>query len=639
MIIPDEELIEKDVNAYLEQHWRKDLLRFLTCGSVDDGKSTLIGRLLYDSKMIYEDQLAAVRHDSQKYGTTNTDFDPALLTDGLKAEREQGITIDVAYRYFSTSKRKFIIADTPGHEQYTRNMATGASNCDLAIILIDARHGVTVQTKRHSFIVSLLGIVHIIVAINKMDLVDWSEEVYDKIRRDYNDMAARLSFKDVHFIPISALKGDNVVDPSPNMPWYNGPTLLHHLENVNISTSRNLIDMRFPVQYVIRPNLDFRGFAGTIASGVVRPGDKVMVLPSRKTTTVKTITTWDGNLDYAFAPMSVVLTLNDEVDASRGDIIVPVNNLPRIETEFDAMLVWMDEKPADEGREYFLKHCSSITPATLDKIRYEIDVNTGHKKDANGHLQLNAIARIHLAMHRPLVYDIYVRNHATGSFILVDKLTNATVAAGMIIARMSAAESKDDKPKSENITREISYVSQDDRQALLKQKPQTLWFTGLSGSGKSTIAKLLEKTLIDNGKLCFLLDGDNIRHGLNKDLGFSPEDRKENIRRIAEVAKLMNDAGLIVLTAFISPYREDRDMARQIIGDANFREIYVSTPLASCEERDPKGLYKKARAGLIKGFTGIDAPYEPPENPALTIETETLTPKDCVDAILDKLIS
>ena len=639
MIIPDEELIEKDVNAYLEQHWRKDLLRFLTCGSVDDGKSTLIGRLLYDSKMIYEDQLAAVRHDSQKYGTTNTDFDPALLTDGLKAEREQGITIDVAYRYFSTSKRKFIIADTPGHEQYTRNMATGASNCDLAIILIDARHGVTVQTKRHSFIVSLLGIVHIIVAINKMDLMDWSEEVYDKIRRDYNDMGARLSFKDVHFIPISALKGDNVVDPSPNMPWYNGPTLLHHLENVNISTSRNLIDMRFPVQYVIRPNLDFRGFAGTIASGVVRPGDKVMVLPSRKTTTVKAITTWDGNLDYAFAPMSVVLTLNDEVDASRGDIIVPVNNLPRIETEFDAMLVWMDEKPADEGREYFLKHCSSITPATLDKIRYEIDVNTGHKKDANGHLQLNAIARIHLAMHRPLVYDIYVRNHATGSFILVDKLTNATVAAGMIIARMSAAETKEDKPKSENITRELSYVSQDDRQALLKQKPQTLWFTGLSGSGKSTIAKLLEKTLIDNGKLCFLLDGDNIRHGLNKDLGFSPEDRKENIRRIAEVAKLMNDAGLIVLTAFISPYREDRDMARQIIGDENFREIYVSTPLAACEERDPKGLYKKARAGQIKGFTGIDAPYEPPENPALTIETDTLTPKDCVDAILDKLIS
>jgi len=638
MIIPDEELIEKDVNAYLQQHWRKDLLKFLTCGSVDDGKSTLIGRLLYDSKMIYEDQLAAVRHDSKIHGTTGTDFDPALLTDGLKAEREQGITIDVAYRYFSTSKRKFIIADTPGHEQYTRNMATGASNCDLAIILIDARHGVTVQTKRHSFIVSLLGIVHIIVAINKMDLVDWSEEVYDKIRRDYNDMAARLSFKDVHFIPISALKGDNVVDPSPNMPWFNGPTLLHHLENVNISTARNLIDMRFPIQYVIRPNLDFRGFAGTIASGVVRPGDKVMVLPSRKTTTVKTITTWDGNLDYAFAPMSVVLTFNDEVDASRGDIVVPVNNLPRIETEFDAMLVWMDEKPADEGREYFLKHCSSITPATLDKIRYEIDVNTGHKKDANGHLQLNSIARIHLAMHRPLVYDIYVRNHATGSFILVDKLTNATVAAGMIIARMSAAETKDDKPKSENITRENSYVSQEDRQTLLKQKPRTLWFTGLSGSGKSTIAKLLEKTLVDNGKLCFLLDGDNIRHGLNKDLGFSPEDRKENIRRIAEVAKLMNDAGLIVLTAFISPYREDRDMARQIIGDENFREIYVSTPLAACEERDPKGLYKKARAGQIKGFTGIDAPYEPPENPALVIETETLTPKDCVDAIIDKIL-
>jgi bifunctional enzyme CysN/CysC len=638
MIIPDEELIEKDVNAYLEQHWKKDLLRFLTCGSVDDGKSTLIGRLLYDSKMIYEDQLAAVRRESITHGTTGTDFDPALLTDGLKAEREQGITIDVAYRYFSTSKRKFIIADTPGHEQYTRNMATGASNCDLAIILIDARHGVTVQTKRHSFIVSLLGISHVIVAINKMDLVDWSEKVFDDIRQDYNSMAARLSFKDVHFIPMSALKGDNVVEPSPNMPWFRGPTILHHLENVNIASSRNLIDMRFPIQTVIRPNLDFRGFAGTIASGVVRPGDKIMVLPSRKTSRIKTITTWEGDLDYAFAPMSVVLTFEDEIDASRGDIVVPVNNLPRIESQFDAMLVWMDEKPAAEGREYILKHNSSLTPTTLAKIRYEIDVNTGRKKEADGRLKLNSIARIHLVMHRPLVYDIYVRNHATGSFILVDKLTNATVAAGMIIARLSAAESNQPEQKSKNITREASLVTPEERQALLKQKPKTLWFTGLSGSGKSTIAKLLEKTLIDNGKACFLLDGDNIRHGLNRDLGFEKEDRKENIRRIAEVAKLMNDAGLVVLTAFISPYEEDRKLARDIIGKDAFKEIYINTPISVCEERDPKGLYKKARSGEIKNFTGIDDPYEPPQKPELILDTQYLNPNECVDTIIDHII-
>ncbi len=633
MIIPDEELIEKDVNAYLEQHWQKDLLRFLTCGSVDDGKSTLIGRLLYDSKLIYEDQLAAVRRDSKIHGTTGTDFDPALLTDGLKAEREQGITIDVAYRYFSTSKRKFIIADTPGHEQYTRNMATGASNCELAIILIDARHGVTTQTKRHSFICSLLGIAHIIVAINKMDLVDWSEDVFNDIKKTYNDMSARLSsFKDVHFIPISALKGDNVVDSSPNMPWYKGPTLLQHLENVNIATSRNLIDMRFPVQYVIRPDLNFRGFAGTIASGVIRVGDKVMSLPSHQVSTVKSIVTYDGNLDYAFAPMAVTITLNDEIDASRGDMLVPVNNLPFISSEFDAMLVWMNESPAREGVDYLVKHTTSMTTGTLDKILYEVDVNTMRKKPADGRLGLNAIARVHIVMHRPMPYDVYVRNHATGSFILVDRLTNATVACGMIIARRSAPEGVS-APKSTNITREESLVTRADREALLNQHARTLWFTGLSGSGKSTIAKQLELELTHEGKLCFLLDGDNIRHGLNRDLAFSAADRKENIRRIAEVAKLMNDAGVIVLTAFISPYEADREDARAIIGEDSFSEIYVNTPIEICEQRDVKGLYQKARDGKIHGFTGIDAPYEPPTNPALTLDTSVISLDDCVQKL------
>lgn len=640
MIIPDEELIEKDVNAYLEQHWKKDLLRFLTCGSVDDGKSTLIGRLLYDSKMIYEDQLAAVRRDSALHGTTGTDFDPALLTDGLKAEREQGITIDVAYRYFSTSKRKFIIADTPGHEQYTRNMATGASNCDLAIILIDARHGVTTQTKRHSFIVSLLGIAHVIVAINKMDLVDWSQEVYDSIRKEYNSMSARLdAIKDIHFIPISALNGDNVVDRSENAPWYHGPTLLHHLEHVNISHSKNLIDMRFPVQYVLRPDLNFRGFSGSIASGVIRKGDKIMVLPSKQKSTVKSIITPDGEAEYAFAPQAVTITLDDEIDASRGDMMVPVNNLPFIHSEFDAMIVWMDERPARQGAQYLVKHTTSMIPGTLDKILYEIDVNTIRKKDANGTLPLNAIARVHLVMHRPLAYDVYVRNHATGSFILVDRMTNATVACGMIIARRSAEDDPHTAgtPKSANITREDSLVTREDRERILNQKASTLWFTGLSGSGKSTIAKNLELELTRQGKLCYILDGDNIRHGLNKDLGFSATDRKENIRRIAEVAKLMNDAGIIVLTAFISPYEADRADAKAIIGEDSFREIYVNTPIEVCEQRDVKGLYKKARDGEIKNFTGIDAPYEPPQAPALSLDTSALSLDECVQTLLDSL--
>ena len=641
MIIPDQELITKDIDAYLEQHRNKDLLRFLTCGSVDDGKSTLIGRLLYDSKMIYEDQLAAVMRDSKIHGTTGTDFDPALLTDGLKAEREQGITIDVAYRYFSTSKRKFIIADTPGHEQYTRNMATGASNCELAIILVDARHGITVQTKRHSFIVSLLGIGHVIIAINKMDLMDWSEEVYEQIRQEYNAFSARLFFKDIHFIPISALKGDNVVDKSENMPWYNGPTLLHHLEHVNISSHKNYIDMRFPVQMVMRPNLNFRGFAGTMASGVMRPGDKVMVLPSKQTTTVATVQNWSGQLEYAFPPMPIVVTLADEIDVSRGDMLVPVNNLPKVNSEFDAMLVWMSEAPAHEASHYLIKHCCSMIPATLDKIRYEVDVNTMRKKTRQEpiELKLNSIARVKMVLHRQIAYDPFAKNHATGAFILIDRLTNATVAAGMILDKPSAEDGvqKTVKPKSDNITRVISGVQSAERERLLGHKAHTLWLTGLSGSGKSTLAKALEKRLVQEGVLAFLLDGDNIRHGLNRDLGFSNEDRKENIRRIAEVASLMNDAGIVVITAFISPFIEDRMAARETIGGERFSEVFVSTPLEVCEKRDPKGLYHKARAGEIKGFTGLDAPYEPPEKPAFTIDTSSASIEECTEKLLNWL--
>lgn len=644
MIIPDEELIARDVDAYLEQHKHKDLLRLLTCGSVDDGKSTLIGRLLYDAKMIYEDQLAAVHRDSRIHGTTGDDFDPALLTDGLKAEREQGITIDVAYRYFSTSKRKFIIADTPGHEQYTRNMATGASNCQLAIILIDARHGVTVQTKRHSFIASLLGISHVVVAVNKMDLVDWSEKVYEDIRQAYNAVCARLAFKDVHFIPMSALHGDNVVDSSPHSPWYKGPTLLHHLENVTITSNRNLIDMRFPVQYVLRPDLNFRGFAGTVASGVMRPGDEVMVLPARTTTKIAEIVSWDGPLNHAFPPMSVVVRLQDEVDASRGDMIVPVNNIPRVESEFDAMLVWMNESAGREGKKYLVKHACAQLPGTLEKVRYEVDINSMRKKDPAFDeqgatvLNLNSISRVRMVLHRPLIFDAYERNHDTGSFILIDRMSNATVAAGMILDRTSAADSADSAaPSSDhaaNITRESSLVCRHERELLLGQRAQTLWFTGLSGSGKSTIAKLLERELTDDGRLCYILDGDNIRHGLNRDLGFSADDRKENIRRIAEVARLLNDAGVIVITAFISPYRNDRAMARDIIGPDSFSELYVNTPVEVCEARDPKGLYKKARLGQITDFTGIDAPYEAPKEPAFVVETAQDTPEACVDKIM-----
>ncbi len=640
--IQEEELIRGNIEEYLHRHETKDLLRFLTCGSVDDGKSTLIGRLLYDSHMIYEDQLEKITKDSKIYGTTDDDFDPALLTDGLKAEREQGITIDVAYRYFSTDKRKFIIADTPGHEQYTRNMATGASTCDLAVILIDARYGVITQTKRHSFICSLLGIKHVIVAVNKMDLVDWSEEKYEQIKKDYNAFVSRLNFSDIHFIPMSALKGDNVVERSKHLSWYDGPTFLHHLEGVNISTDRNLIDMRLPIQYVLRPNLDFRGFSGTLASGVVRVGDKVASLPSRQESTIKEIYGPDGELTEAFTPMAITVTLEDEIDVSRGNMLVPVKNIPHIGNEFEAMVVWMHEEAAKPSKNYLIKHSTSIIPGVLSDIRYKVDVNTMTRdknldEDSAGALELNEIGRCHITLHRPIAFDPYDRNRATGAFIMVDRLSNATVAAGMIVDRIVSKPGHKRSPVSQNIVKSDSLVSAEDRQKLLGQRGATIWLTGLSGSGKSTIARQLEKDLIELGYLCYILDGDNVRHGLNRDLGFSMEDRTENIRRIGEVAALMNDAGVIVVPLFISPYISDRANAREVIGDESFIEVFIDTSIEICEQRDPKGLYKKARSGEIQQFTGISDPYEAPQDAEITLPTEELSPEAASKIIIDDL--
>lgn len=640
--VREQDLIRNDVSAYLRRHEEKDMLRFLTCGSVDDGKSTLIGRLLYDSHMIYEDQLAAVMKDSKVHGTTDSSFDPALLTDGLKAEREQGITIDVAYRYFSTEKRSFIICDCPGHEQYTRNMATGASHCDLAIILVDARHGVMPQTKRHSFIASLLGIRHLVVAVNKMDAVGYDEAVYEKIRKDTLAFAAKFQPTDLHFIPISALKGDNVVEASSNMPWYKGGPLLAYLENVELSTDRNLIDFRFPVQYVMRPNLNFRGFAGTITSGVVRQGDEIMVLPSGRRTRIKSIVTFEGERKEAFAPMSVVLTTETEVDISRGDILCHPNNQPNVDSEFDAMVVWMHETPLEANRSYLLKCAKQTIPVTIDQVRYRFDINQLNR-EPSPELEMNGIGRVGFVAHRPMAFDIYRRNRHTGSFILIDPVSNATMAAGMILEQRPASSREgvrgNEGSRSKHITWESSLVSPEERRGLMGHPAQTLWLTGLSGSGKSTIARALEARLISMGRKAFILDGDNIRHGLNRDLSFTPGDRKENIRRIAEVAALMNDAGLVVITAFISPYREDRAIAREIINSrphdpARFVEVHVDTPIDVCETRDPKGLYEKARKGEIPHFTGVSAPYEAPEQAELTLPTVGLSVEACVDKLV-----
>jgi bifunctional enzyme CysN/CysC len=635
------ELIATDINAYLAQHERKELLRFITCGSVDDGKSTLIGRLLYESKMIYEDQLAAIQKDTQRYGTTGGELDLALLTDGLEDERQQGITIDVAYRYFSTDKRKFIIADTPGHEQYTRNMATGASTADLAIILIDARHGVLVQTKRHSFIVSLLGIKHIVVAINKMDLVDFSEEVFNKIREDYQAFAARLDLPDVHFLPMSALKGDNVVAQSASTPWYVGPTLMSLLENVYIASDRNLEDFRFPVQLVNRPHLNFRGFCGTIASGIVRKGDEIMALPSRKTSRVKSIVTYDGERDEAFAPQAVTLTLEDEIDISRGDMIVRPGNVPRVEQKFEAMIVWMAEEPMVPGKSYWVKQTSKQSPGQINTLRYQIDVNTLHRKDAPT-LSLNEIGRCSLTVSQPICFDAYRRNRATGAFILIDRLTNGTVGAGMILDR-AANEGRhdhwDDEPVAAASHGERTSVSDAERQARFGQKPATLLLTGLTGAGKSTLAYALERRLFDEGRAVVVLDGQNMRRGISKDLGFTADERSENLRRSAEVAKLFNDAGIIVLAAFVAPDEAVRQKAAAAIGRERFLVVHLDCPLEVCRQRDTDGHYALADSGEIANFPGVSAPYEPPAAADLVLRTDRLNLGDCIAQVMNLLNS
>lgn len=632
------ELIETDILSYLKQHENKELLRFLTCGSVDDGKSTLIGRLLYDSKMVYEDQLAAVKNASGKYGTTGTDFDPALLTDGLREEREQGITIDVAYRYFSTAKRKFIIADTPGHEQYTRNMATGASTCDLAIILIDARHGVQTQTRRHSFIASLLGIKHVIVAVNKMDLVDFSEQVYEDIKRDYTAFAGKLEIPDIRFVPMSALDGDNVVNPSEQTPWYDGGTLMHILENVHIASDRNLIDFRFPVQYVSRPDLDFRGFAGTIASGTVRPGDELMALPSRKTSRVKRIVTRDGDLTEACAPMAPTIVLEDEIDVSRGDMLVHINNVPKVDQAFEAMMVWMSEQPMTPGKQYLIKHTTNTSNAVVSDLRYRMDVNTLHRDKGVERLELNEIGRVVVEIAKPLAYDPYSRNRGTGAFIVIDKLTNSTVAAGMILDRdpdSAASKRRITAEKRGTETRvHESLVSAEERASRLGQKPATLWLTGLTGSGKSAVAYALERRLFDEGKHAVVLDGRNARLGLSADLDFSKDDRRENLRRAAEAARLFNDSGQIAICAFLSPSADDRAMARQIVGEDRFVEVYLDAPEEVCRRRAGSDEFADAKQEMA-AFSDMAAPYESPADPALTLETDEIT----VDAAVQKIVT
>lgn len=626
------ELIATDIDAYLKQHEQKEMLRFLTCGSVDDGKSTLIGRLLFDSKMVYEDQLASLEVDSKKFGTTGGAFDPALLTDGLKAEREQGITIDVAYRYFSTTKRKFIIADTPGHEQYTRNMATGASSADLAIILIDARHGVQIQTRRHSFIASLLGIKHVIVAINKMDLVDFSEERYNEIKQDYAAFSAKLDLPDIRFVPMSALNGDNVVNVSEHTPWYDGGTLMHLLENVYIGSDRNLIDLRLPVQYVNRPNLNFRGFCGTLASGMIRPGDDIMVLPSRKTSKVKSIVTYDGELDEAFAPMSPTITLEDEIDVSRGDMLVHPNNLPQVGQAFEAMLVWMSEDAMKPGGQYLIKHTTRQTPGVISDLRYRMDVNTLHKDDKASTLELNEIGRVVIELARPIAFDPYKKNRGTGGFIVIDRLTNNTVAAGMILDQSSTAEQVARDRLAQSLATDArqhsSLITPKERAARLKQQPATVWITGLTGSGKSPVAYALERRLFDEGYTPMALDGRTARLGLSSDLTFSDADRAENLRRAAELAKTANSAGLISVCAFLSPSTEDRATAKQIVGAERFIEIFTDAPEDICKAR------AKEEGSNMAAFSDMAAPYQAPASPDLRLTTNDLSIDECVVKIM-----
>jgi bifunctional enzyme CysN/CysC len=623
-------LIAEDIETYLDLHQNKGLLRFITCGSVDDGKSTLIGRLLYDSKMIFEDQLAALEADSKRVGTQGQEIDFALLVDGLAAEREQGITIDVAYRFFATEKRKFIVADTPGHEQYTRNMVTGASTADLAVILVDARKGVLVQTRRHSYLAHLIGIRHMVLAVNKMDLVGYDQAIFDKIVADYREFAQSIGIERFTPIPISGFKGDNITSaPSANTPWYEGPSLIRHLESVDIeSAAAQTAPFRMPVQWVNRPNLDFRGFAGLIAEGTVKPGDPVRVVPSGKTTAIARVVTLDGDLDEAVAGQAVTLTLADEIDCSRGDVIAAAEAPPESADQFEATLVWMADDALIPGRGYWLKLATQTVTATVAEPKYEVNVNTMEHLAAKT-LGLNAIGVCEVTTDRPIVFEPYERSRTLGGFILIDKLTNATVGAGMIHFSLRRAQ---------NVHWQALEVSREAHARLKNQKPAVLWFTGLSGSGKSTIANLVEKRLHRMNRHTFLLDGDNVRHGLNKDLGFTEADRIENIRRVGEVAKLMADAGLIVITAFISPFRAEREMVRKMLPEGEFVEVHIDTPLAVAEARDVKGLYKKARAGELKNFTGIDSPYEEPERPEIRIDTTAMTADEAADLIVDKLI-
>jgi bifunctional enzyme CysN/CysC len=623
------DLIEKDIESYLDQQLHKSLLRFITCGSVDDGKSTLIGRLLYESKMIFEDQLEALEADSKKMGTQGQNIDFALLVDGLAAEREQGITIDVAYRFFSTDKRKFIVADCPGHEQYTRNMVTGASTADAAIVLVDARKGLLTQTRRHTYLCSLLGIKNIILAVNKMDMENYSQERFNSITSDYLEFAKQLSIPNVTAIPMSALHGDNIIDPSQAMSWYHGPTLLGLLETMPIN--RDVAQekpFRMPVQWVNRPNQDFRGFCGTIASGVIHSGDQIRIQPSGKETKVKSIIENRQEVQRAVAGQSITLTFADEVDASRGILLSESKAPATVSDQFEATIIWMSEEPLFPGRSYWLKVGSQVVNATVTNIKHQVNVNTLENLAAK-QLELNSISVCTLSSDREISFDPYIENSETGSFILIDRISNGTVGAGMILFELR---------RSKNIQNQFFEINKEARGALNQQKPVCLWFTGLSGSGKSTIANALEKELYKMGKRTYILDGDNVRHGLNRDLGFTEADRIENIRRVSEVAKLMVDAGLIVIVTFISPFQKDRDLARSKFDEGEFFEIFVDTPLEECEKRDPKGLYKKARSGEIKNFTGIDSLYEKPENPNISLGN-IFTPLDTIIRKLIKLVN
>ncbi len=600
---------DTDIALWLNQQTDKSLLRFLTCGSVDDGKSTLIGRLLYDSQLILDDQLASLKNESRNRITGDEGIDFSLLVDGLAAEREQGITIDVAYRFFSTDKRKFIVADTPGHEQYTRNMATGASNADLALVLIDARKGVLTQTRRHSFILSLIGVKHVVLVVNKIDLVDYDEAVFDRIVTEYRAFAEPLGFKTLAAVPVSALRGDNILTPSDKTPWFGGIPLVPYLESVEVADDRSAGKLRFPVQWVNRPDLDFRGFSGTVASGLVSVGDEVLIASSRKPAVVSRIVTMDGDLQRAVAGQAVTLVLDREVDISRGDMLSHKGETPEFSNQFQARLVWMSEEPAYPGRSYLLKLGTQLVPATITDLKFRTNVNTLEQTAATK-VDLNEVATVTIATDKPIAFDAYASNALTGGFILVDRISNATLGAGTIEFGLRRAQ---------NLTYQSFDVNREVRAQMKGQTARIVWFTGLSGSGKSSIANLLEKRLTAEGRHAYILDGDNVRHGLNKDLGFTEAARVENIRRVAEVARLMADAGLIVLVSFISPFEKERRLAREIAGDIDFVEVYVDTPIEVCEARDPKGLYRRARAGEIKNFTGIDSPFEPPQTPELVL--------------------